>query len=106
MAKRQPPPTDHPAGNLKVRALEKGYYGEKRRRVGDVFMLTDPKHFSKTWMEYVDADTPERITTGNEEIRRKHDEEIAARHQPGLQTGRDDVHDVPTGNANPLGDVE
>lgn len=95
-------PEDAP---FKVRALEMGYYGEKRRRVGDVF-LVEPAAFSKKWMERVDARTPERITTGNEEIRRKHDEELAARHQPGIHTGPDDVHDPPTGNANPLGDVE
>jgi len=110
MAKR--PTTDDAARSaparpgFKVRATQMGYYGEKRRRTGDVFVLTDAKDFSETWMEKVDPRTPERVTTGNEDIRRKHDEEIAARHTPGLHTGRDDVHDVPTGNANPLGDVD
>lgn len=28
-----------------------GYYGIKRRQVGEVFKLKDEKHFSKTWMK-------------------------------------------------------
>jgi hypothetical protein len=89
---------------LKVRALQVGYYGEKRRRVDDIFVLEDAKHFSATWMAYVDPNTPERITTGQQALRQQHDEMIAAKIQPGMQTGRDDVHDVPTGTLNPLGD--
>ena len=40
---------------MKVRAVEPGWYGNTRRRVGDVFELTDEKHFSdcqrKTFLE-------------------------------------------------------
>lgn len=64
---------------MKVRAKVMGYYGHKRRKVGEVFELVeqkgvtkDPatdrlgdefvipaeKQFSKTWMEKVDEDTP------------------------------------------------
>lgn len=27
-----------------------GFYGDKRRRDGDEFELSDPKHFSEKWM--------------------------------------------------------
>lgn len=39
-----------PAGKKYV-----GFYGTKRIRPGDVFTLTDVKHFSKRWMEKVDG---------------------------------------------------
>lgn len=66
--------------------------------------LTVDEQFSDKWMEKVAADTPERITTGQEEIRRQHDEEIKARLQPGQRVGPDDVPDnIPPGTRNPLG---
>lgn len=37
-----------------------GFYGERRRRDGDVFTLEDPSHFSKVWMEKLDDDKPKR----------------------------------------------
>lgn len=39
---------------MRVRAIELGYYGDRRQRPGQVFTLTDPKHFAKRWMELVD----------------------------------------------------
>lgn len=36
---------------MKVKAIEKGYYGNKLQYPGDVFFLQDEKHFSKKWME-------------------------------------------------------
>lgn len=36
-----------------------GYYNHLRRRVGDEFILSDPKHLSAKWMEKVD-DEPKR----------------------------------------------
>lgn len=36
---------------IKVRAKEMVYYGHKRRREGDVFILKDESHFSKKSME-------------------------------------------------------
>ena len=45
---------------MKVRAIELGFYGTKRRRVGDEFVLTEARHFSKKWMEKVDVDEPAR----------------------------------------------
>lgn len=41
---------------MKVRATQRGYYGNVLRDPGspdDTFVLTDPKHFSETWMEKV-----------------------------------------------------
>lgn len=74
---------------LKVRAIKDGYYDDKLRRVGDVFTIVgelptpeqiekgrDPKlpmMFSKIWMERVDPNTPERITSNNEVLRQHHD---------------------------------
>lgn len=40
---------------MRVRANKIGFYNGFRRRVGDEFTLADPKHFSKKWMERVDA---------------------------------------------------
>lgn len=68
-----------PKGRFKVRALALGYYDHIRRRIGDVFVLASARDFSDRWMEQVDASTPERITTGVEELRKQHDEIIAAR---------------------------
>jgi hypothetical protein len=31
-----------------------GFYGGVRRKDGDEFEITDPKHFSEKWMEKVD----------------------------------------------------
>jgi hypothetical protein len=47
---------------MKVIALRVGYYDDERRRVGDVFSLLDPRHFSARWMAVVDDDTPETQT--------------------------------------------
>jgi hypothetical protein len=62
---------------VKVEALQTGFYGLKRRRVGDVFVVTDPSDFSAKWMKPVDGSTPESITTGNQELARMHDETLA-----------------------------
>lgn len=129
-----PAPEDAVAGaTIKVRATQVGYYGDARRRVGDVFRLypregtftelavdkdgkpemtqmliggtmvptqatrevlktlTAEEQFSDSWMERVDDDVEEgALTTGLQDLRRKHDEARAS--------GR------PTGSASPLGD--
>jgi len=63
----------------RVRATMLGYYNNIRRREGDVFTLDRAHDFSGRWMERVDAAVPEKITTGAQELRRKHDEELAGR---------------------------
>jgi hypothetical protein len=35
---------------MRVKAIKLGYYGEKRQRPGQVFSLSNSKHFSEKWM--------------------------------------------------------
>lgn len=41
---------------MKVKAKKLGYYNNKRQHVGTEFALTDASHFSKNWMEKLDAE--------------------------------------------------
>jgi hypothetical protein len=87
-----------PGQKIKVRALQLGYYGEKRRREGDVFVYTlGPKEAKlPKWVEPVDPRTPSRITTGVEELRKKHDEIIRERNpQHGTPLAQDEPDDNP-----------
>lgn len=87
---------------MKVRTQDgmTGYYEHIRRRSGDVFICRTAKEFSSKWMEPVDASTPEVITTGKEELRRKHDEILASRRPA---SGTMMVHDEPMADTkNPL----
>ena len=43
---------------IKVEAVELGYYGHVKQRVGDVFLIDNIKHLSKRWMRRVSDDTP------------------------------------------------
>lgn len=43
---------------MKVRAKQIGFYKDFRRRVGEEFTLTNPKHFSAKWMEKVTGAAP------------------------------------------------
>lgn len=38
---------------MQVKATRVGYYGLKRRKVGEEFEIEAPKHFSKKWMDKV-----------------------------------------------------
>jgi hypothetical protein len=42
----------------KVRAKVPGYYGGIYRSKGDVFILSDDKHFSARWMDKVVTERP------------------------------------------------
>lgn len=64
----------------RVRATQDGFIYEARRRAGDVFTITDPDHFSKTWMEPVDGSVPEKTTGPNAAIHEKHDQTLAGKH--------------------------
>lgn len=86
---------------IKVRATQAGYYGHTRRRIGDVFWIDNEQAFSTKWMERVDPETPESVTTSNDQIRREHDEILASR-QAGLQVDPSEGNG-PTGNTNVLG---
>lgn len=35
---------------IRVKAIQKGYYGNQIREEGAEFIITDEKHFSKKWM--------------------------------------------------------
>lgn len=59
---------------LMVRALRMGYYNHVRRRENDVFALNKLSDFSAHWMAWESPNASERITTGNEDLRRQHDE--------------------------------
>ena len=37
-----------------------GFYGEKRRKNGDIFDLTSPEHFSEKWMEKLEEEKTKR----------------------------------------------
>ena len=39
--------------SIKVRATERGYFGDKIRNDGDEFSIDNEKEFSKRWMEKV-----------------------------------------------------
>ena len=80
---------------IRVRAIRMGYYDHIRRRVGDVFMVPQAV-FSKKWMEMVSSGTPERMTTGQEQLRRDHDEILGGR-SPGMLT-----EEEPNADQNPL----
>lgn len=57
--------------------------------------LTAEQQFSPRWMERVDARLAERTSTPNQEIAKRHDEEMAARHSGAAKS---------TGDADPLND--
>jgi hypothetical protein len=40
---------------IKVKAMQLGYYGHRRRREGDVFEIESENEFSKRWMKKLDA---------------------------------------------------
>lgn len=71
-----PRPAVPAQGRLKVRALAMGFYNNKRRREGDVFVI-EAQHFTQRWMEPVDASTPPSTTTGLQHLKRQHDERLA-----------------------------
>jgi hypothetical protein len=94
-AGRIEPATD--GGGIRVRATKPCYYDDKRRRRDDVFTIRNMKEFSDKYMELVDPSTPERITTGQQELQRQHDEVLRAKHG-GQEAG--------TGDANVIGDED
>lgn len=85
-ALRAPLPADAttPASTprLRVRAIATGYYGEKRRRVDDVFLISGRTHpktgavveFSDKWMELVSGGVPLRETSSPTALKRAQDD--------------------------------
>lgn len=76
---------------MKVRARKTGYYDDALRRVGDVFTLLDPTHFSARWMTTVDPATPEQHTSANQAIDQTRGEPIA---RPSERPQVDDTNHV------------
>lgn len=91
-----------PKKPLRVRATRLGYYGDMRRREGDVFTIADESLFSEKWMERVTAKTPESTTTGAQELQRRH-REIIDERTADRTAGSSDAAKA-TGDANVLGD--
>lgn len=71
----------------KVRALRTGYFDNQRRRAGDVFWIHSAGEFSKDWMEYAGSSDPEKITTGNEELKKQFDETVKAKRKEAADAG-------------------
>ena len=91
---------------VRVQATKKGFYQHKRRRVGDVFTIPAMTHFSKAWMIVVPDHTPERITTGAQDLQQQHDEILGAKFNRAAATsgivGPSD--DLGPGEKSPLDD--
>lgn len=83
-----PAPEDDVNTGLRVRANRMVFYGNKRRRQGDVFDLAHESHFSERSMEWVDRKTPVR-TTKSEDALKEQQQEI--RNAVLLNKGSDEV---------------
>lgn len=83
---------------IRVRAVNMVYYGDKRRRPGDVFTIRNEREFSSKNMERVSSRLRERTTTGKQALEKHHDATNAARM--GLETDIDN----PEGSEGVLGD--
>lgn len=91
---------------MRVRAKLKGYHGGRRRNPGDIFEVTDPKHFSARWMENKDPeaapvpDAPPADTVAQDDIgdlRAKYLEAFGKRAFPGW--GSDKLKEKLSGKA-------
>lgn len=109
----KPPVARARATGIRVRAKTMGYYDDKRRRPGDVFTVGADEFNGKgvrwpLWMERVDPETPEHITTGKEALReanrRTVAENQALKHAGVTARPRENQSTGPTGDLDPLGD--
>lgn len=83
-----------PAKPIKVRATKVCYYGDKLRRVDDVFYIDGTKDktgkviaFSERYMELADKREPEKETGSNEALQREHDAILAGRQAGAVAPG-------------------
>lgn len=76
---------------VKVRATRVGYYGDQRRRIGDVFTIPslEKPHFSSKWMELVDDKTPEHTTSAPEALKKWHEDQRAGKVLQKTDADRD-----------------
>lgn len=100
---RNETPAAKRGGKVRVRAIKMGYYGEERKREGDVFdMDADTFERGVNWVEEVDPGTRKRTTTGADVLKKQHQEVMRERAaMAGAQDGGDTVRDT---GGNPLGD--
>lgn len=87
---------------LRVRATRTGYYGEARRREGDVFTLEKVEHFTDVWMEPVSPAMREHTTSSPAALKKHHDELIRERFAKGHGGDANDESEHATGDLNPL----
>jgi len=78
---------------MRVTATRRGEYGGLLRREGDVFTITNPAHFSPSWMEAVDASVPEHRTTALEHLAAEHDGRAGLGRRMQVEED-DDMHPV------------
>ncbi len=78
---------------MKVKAITLGFDGMQRRRPGEVFELSNPKHFSKRWMELVEEEVEAPV---------KAKAEPAKLGKPG-QVHQAQTHHVPVDPQKPSG---
>jgi hypothetical protein len=88
----EPPAAPQRPQPFKVRAKILGFYGNKRRREGDIFPIAGEKDFSKRWMERVAPETPE-VSQNSLEFARKRDEELKKGDGASLKPNAADVLD-------------
>lgn len=67
---------------MKVEAIQLGYYGLLRRRVGEVFEIASDKDFSAKWMQRVDGKAPTKKASA------AHDEDGQEKKKAGKTAGR------------------
>jgi hypothetical protein len=101
------PATVAAADAMKVEATKLGYYGNRRRRVGDVFTIRRDE-FAETWMVEVDASTPERSRSLHDIAKQAEIDTMTGRvprlNPIGMNPmGRDDEGVQPTGDRDVLG---
>ncbi len=94
-------PPARSSDTVRVRAVRMGYYGEERRRVGDVFDMDVNLAESASWVEEVDPRTRPKRTTGKEELKKQHAETMKER---AAQAGAQEGGDIEDTGGNPLGD--
>lgn len=104
-----PPPAAAtlPARPIKVRALQLGFYGDVRRRVGDVFIIKNEQAFSSRWMQKVHPNTPEIYTPLTVAMAEKNEQLLRARGMRpsvGEETVLSPDGDEGAGDDNPIGD--
>jgi hypothetical protein len=76
------------------------FYGLKRRRPGDIFLLDGEHHFNPNRMERVAQETPLRESTSASHLRAQHDQLLASKMagkalaDPGRDDGPADLEDT------------